>query len=487
MGEVLGGLTPQPIWNYFEEICKYPRPSKNEKKVVEYVIGWAEEHNFDYQRDKVGNIVIRMPATPGMENRETIILQGHLDMVCEKNNDVEFDFDNDPIQAYIDGEWVTAKGTTLGADNGIAVAAAMAVATSENIPHGPLELLFTLDEETGLTGASGLEPGMMTGKLLLNLDSEEDGAIYIGCAGGIDTRAKLSFVNEPMPQGFDALKIDVKGLKGGHSGLDIHTGRGNAIKILGRLLHELYGEFEVRTASIEGGSKRNAIPRESHAVIAVDAKHTDAVMKEIESFNEIVKAEFATPEPDLQVTASKTDAPGSVIDANANKNMILMLQGLPHGVYRMNADIEGLVQISTNLATITTEDGIINIGTSQRSPVRSEIEDIVSTVGSVFKLAGAAVTTGDGYPGWKPNVNSKAVQLIKSTFNSLYNKDPEVKAIHAGLECGIISEKYPEIEMVSFGPTIEGAHSPDERINIETVGRFWDLLVEALKNAPEKK
>jgi dipeptidase D len=485
MGTVLGQLKPQDVFNHFEEICKYPRPSKKEEKVAEYIISVGKRNNLETLKDKFGNILIRKPASPGMENLKTVCLQSHIDMVCEKNRDVEHDFDNDPIVPYVDGEWVKAKGTTLGADNGIGVATALAVLEDKNLVHGPLECLFTLDEETGLTGASSLKPGFLKSQILINLDSEEEGSLYIGCSGGKNTQARFKFSAEKIPGGSSAYEVKVAGLKGGHSGLEIHTGRGNAIKILTRLLWSFAKDYKIRLAKIEGGNKHNAIPREAFAVVTVSKSADKALKKFVNNFNQIVKAELATNEPDLKVSIAKHSMPSKVMDQKTQRKLLNALYASPHGVITMSPDIPGLVETSTNLATIVTEGKSVNIVTSQRSSVASEIVDIVNMASSVFELAGADITFGDGYPGWKPDVHSGILSVMKSTFYYMFNKEPEIKAIHAGLECGIIGEKFPGMDMISFGPTMFGVHSPDEKLKIDSVPLFYDLLKNVLKNIPK--
>lgn len=484
MGEKLGNLQPQSLWNHFEEICGIPRPSRKEEKISQYVIAFAKKNNLEYKVDDFGNIVIRKQASPGKENLKPVTLQGHLDMVAEKNKDVEHNFEKDPIQPYIDGDWVKAKGTTLGSDNGIGVAAALAVLELDQIEHGPIEALFTLDEETGLFGAQALKPGFINGKILLNMDSEEDATLYIGCAGGQNTFAKFTFKPSDPPKNTAALEIAVKGLKGGHSGLDIALGKGNAIKLMTRLLIQLFEKYGVRLVSINGGSKHNAIPRECFSVIRVNPKDVNDILNFIGDYNNVVKSELSSVEPDLIVTAVETKSRGKVIDKAVTSNLLSALYTVPHGVIKMSADIPGLVETSTNLAVIETKGKLINVITSQRSSVDSEKNDISAVVRTVFKMAKADVKHGDGYPGWKPDIHSEILGTTKNLFNSLFGREPEVKAIHAGLECGIIKEKYPEMDMISFGPTIVGAHSPDEKVQISTVSRFWELLLNILKNIP---
>ncbi len=487
MGKVLTSLKPELLWKHFEEICNIPHPSRKEEQLAEYVVSVGKKNNLETNRDEFGNIVIKKPATKGKENLKTVVLQGHLDMVPEKNNDVDHDFEKDPIQPFIEGEWVKAKGTTLGSDNGIGVAAALAVIESNDFEHGPLEFLFTLDEETGLNGAQALKPGFMDAEILLNLDSEEDGAVYIGCAGGKNTNAKFSVNFGSVPSNSTSIELTVKGLKGGHSGLDIAEGRGNAVKIMSRLIWQLLKNQNCKLSKIDGGSKHNAIPRECFATIVVESNKVDEVINFVSNFNNILKKELATNEPGLSIEAKKSDAKVSNImyDESAHK-LIAALYAIPHGVLAMSPDIEGLVETSTNLAVVKTETDSVNIVTSQRSSVESEKEDAAAMVAALFELAGAEVNQGDGYPGWKPNVKSPILGVMKETFKNLFNGEPEVKAIHAGLECGIINERYPDMDMISFGPTIMGAHSPDERVKIDTVEKFWNLLKETLKNIPSK-
>lgn len=486
MGEILGHLKPELLWNHFEEICKYPRPSKKEEKIAGYVLSVGKRLGLPTERDKFGNILIRKPATPGKENLKTVVLQGHIDMVCEKNRDVEHDFDNDPIQPYIDGEWVKAKGTTLGADNGIGVAAALAVLESKDIEHGPIEALFTLDEETGLTGASNLKKGWLKADILINMDSEELGTLFIGCSGGKNTAAKFKAKFEKAPKNYSSFEIKVAGLRGGHSGLEIHVGRGNAVKILNRLIWDYSQKNKIRLASVNGGNKHNAIPREAFAVVAVPKKDEKKLKKFVAAYNDTVKAEFMAVEPDLAVSVEKHEMPYKFINEKVQRNIVNALYAVPHGVIKMSNDIPGLVETSNNLAVVETSGKNINVVTSQRSSVASENVDITNMVSSVFMLAGAEISYGDGYPGWKPDINSEILKVFKSTFTRMYGKEPNVTAIHAGLECGIIKEKYPDMDMISFGPTMFGVHSPDERLKIDTVPEFWNQLVNTLKNIPSK-
>lgn len=486
MGNILANLKPELLWKHFEALTQIPRPSRKEQLAAKYVVDFAKKNGLKFLVDKFGNIVISKPATTGKENLTPVVLQGHLDMVAEKNADVEHNFEKDPLQIYIDGDWVKAKGTTLGSDNGIGVAAALAVLESTDVEHGPISALFTLDEETGLNGAQALQPGFVKADILINLDSEEDGALYIGCAGGQTTYAKFSFSSKAASKNTTAFEIKVTGLKGGHSGLDINAGRGNAIKLIVRLLHELNFKFGIQLVSLNGGSKHNAIPRESFAVIRLNNKYVNDVRSYVENYNSIVKAELATVEPNLNVVMNESKSKAKVIDSAAAKNLIDSLYAVPNGVIKMSADIEGLVETSTNLAVVTTKAKSVEVILSQRSSVESERKDISNSIAALLRLAKAEVKQGDGYPGWKPDVNSPILKVMKNVYENKFNSSPEVKAIHAGLECGIIKERYPEMDMISFGPTIIGAHSPDERVQISTVEKFWEMLKETLKNIPAK-
>lgn len=486
MGTILGHLEPKLLWHHFEEICKYPRPSKKEEKIAQYVVSVGKRLGLEVEKDKFGNILIKKPATPGMENKKTITLQSHIDMVCEKNRGVEHDFDNDPIQPYIDGEWVKAKGTTLGADNGIGAAAALAVLESNDLQHGPIEALFTLDEETGLTGAASLKKNWLKGDILINMDSEELMSLYIGCSGGKNTFATFKFKQEKTPKNYIAFEAKVEGLRGGHSGLEIHVGLGNALKILSRLLWSYLRDNNLLLAKMEGGNKHNAIPREAFAEVLIPKNDEKKFKKFVSEFNKIVKEEFATVDPNLNVSVSKISVPEKVVDQKTTKRLLSALYAVPHGVLKMSPDIPELVETSNNLAVLKVEGKAFKITTSQRSSVASEIKDATNIITSVFELAGAELSYGDGYPGWKPDVNSEILGVFKSTFKRMYGHDPEIKAIHAGLECGIIKEKYPNMDMISFGPTMFGVHSPDERLKIDTVPEFWNQLVNVLKNIPAK-
>ena len=483
MSNPIEGLKPESVWKYFAEISKIPRGSKNEKQIAAYVMRKAQELGLEAKQDRFMNVVVRKPASPGFENRPTVCLQGHLDMVCEKNRDKVHDFEKDPLEMVRDGNVLRANGTTLGADNGVAVATNLAIMEDKLLEHGPLEFLFTVDEETGLTGASNLKPGFVQGKTLLNLDSEEEGALYVGCSGGKNTIGTWSAKLENAPGKTKAVKVHVKGLKGGHSGLEIDKGRGNSLKIINRVLLAL-SDVGARLAHIEGGNKSNAIPREAEAILYVSAAKMRQAKKIVAQCNSTLKAELATAEPDLSVTLEEVkDAKrGKVLKKQEQEMLLKTISALPHGVVKMSADIPGLVETSTNVAIIRMEKNKIVLTTSQRSSVASEILEILHTVRSVFELGGAKAQHTEGYPGWKPNLESPILKLAKSTYRSLYGKEPAVKAIHAGLECGIIGEKYPGIDMVSFGPTLEGVHSPDEKIYVDTVEKFWKFLLAILKS-----
>lgn len=481
-------LKPASIFQYFEEICQVPRPSKKEEKIIAYLKAFGEKHNLETKVDEAGNVLIKKPATPGFENCKTVVLQSHIDMVCEKNNDVEHDFLNDPIQTEIDGEWLKAKGTTLGADNGIGVATELAVLTDNTLEHGPIECLFTVDEETGLTGAFALQEGFMNGDILLNLDSEDEGEIFIGCAGGIDSVAEFNYNEVEIPSDYFTCKITVKGLKGGHSGADIHLGLGNANKLLNRFLSYAFKKYDLYLSEINGGNLRNAIAREAYAVIAIPEADKHNLRTDLNIFAAEVGAEYAVIEPGLEFILESADAASKAIDKDTTKRLFQAIYAAPHGVYAMSHDIPGLVETSTNLASVKMKpNNIIRIETSQRSSTTSAKQDIANMVRTVFEMAGATVSHGDGYPGWKPNPQSEILEIAAESYKRLFGVDAKIKAIHAGLECGLFLDKYPTLDMISFGPTLQGVHSPDERMLIPTVEKFWNHLVDILKHIPEKK
>ncbi|MDR1983445.1 MAG: aminoacyl-histidine dipeptidase [Prevotellaceae bacterium] len=472
-------LEPYIVFKFFKEILNIPRPSKKEGKIINYLLNFAKEYNLQAKTDKTGNVLISKPATAGNENLPTIVLQSHIDMVCEKNSDVIFDFENDAIQAYIDGNWVKAKGTTLGADCGIGMAAELAILASDDIEHGNLECLFTVDEETGLTGASELEPNFFTGKILLNLDSEDEGEIFIGCAGGRNTIGKIAYTETATPENVVAFRIDVKGLKGGHSGDDINKGLACANKVLNRLLYPFFDDIEIN--KFDGGNLHNAIAREAHAVIVISTDKVDEFKKHVEKFEKDVRYEYRSTEPNMAISLTETEKPKTVIDGKAKFSLMNCLYACPHGVLAMSREIPNFVETSTNLASVKMDDKYITVATSQRSAVNTSKDDACACVASCFKLINAEIIQSDGYPGWIPNPNSPILDIAQKVYEETFNKKPLVKAVHAGLECGLFLEKYPELDMISFGPTLRGVHSPDECLDIASTQKFWMLLINILK------
>ena len=486
MNNVIKGLKPEAIWRYFCEISQIPRESKNEKEVAEYIISVAKKLNLPYKQDELGNVLVSKPASPGHEKAPAVCLQGHLDMVCEKNRDTVHDFLKDPIRLLKDGDFITADGTTLGADNGIGVAAELAIMEAKDMVHPPMEFLFTIDEETGLTGANGLKEGFLKAKTLINCDSEEDGALYVGCAGGKDTSIKFDIDWVTTPEEMKAVTVKITGLKGGHSGLDIALGRANANKQLNRVIWNVAEKFNIKLFSINGGSKHNAIPREADYMMLIPETEFDAFKNLIREYEATLKTEFKGIEPDLKfIIEENAEYPARVFSADFQSRILNLIYALPHGVIGMSPDIPDLVETSTSLAIIETEDDNLSILTSQRSSVATEIIDIADKVKATGLLAGGDVHQGGGYPGWSPNMDSKILKFMKETYKDLFGKEPEVKAIHAGLECGIIGEKTPGMDMISFGPTIISPHSPGERVQISTVEKFWILLKETLKRIAE--
>jgi dipeptidase D len=482
----LGSLQPASVWRYFDEITRIPRPSKKEEKIIDYVVAFAEDHQLAYKKDETGNILICKPATPGLENRKTVCLQSHLDMVCEKNSSSSHNFETDPIQTQIDGDWVKALETTLGADNGIGIAAQLALLSDPLLKHGPVECLFTVDEETGLNGAMGLESGFFNSKVLINLDSEDEGELFIGCAGGMNTVATLKYNTRPTPEGSTAFRIDVTGLQGGHSGTDIHKNRGNSVKILNQFLWESRNRFGARLSVFEGGNLRNAIPREAYAVVVIPEKYNEVFSTYFHDFTRILKSEYLIDEPLIQFTLQSCDLPEKVIKKKVQEKLLNSLYACPHGVISWSRIMDNLVETSTNLASIKfAQPNRIIISTSQRSSVNAAKVQIANTVKSTFKLAGALVDQTEGYPGWNPNPGSEILQIAKLSYLRLFNTEPAVKAIHAGLECGLFLEKYPYLDMISFGPTILDPHSPSERISISSTLKFWRLLLDILPQIPE--
>ena len=475
-------LKPELIWRCFDEITKVPRPSKHEEQIRAYLLDFAGKHNIEVKTDAVGNVLMKKAATPGHENAPTVVMQAHMDMVAEKNNDVEHDFLKDPIKTYIDGEWVRAKGTTLGADNGIGMAGALAVMIDDSLEHGPLEALFTVNEEIGLEGAENLGPDMITGTMLLNLDSEDDGEIFVGCAGGIDTTATFKYKKSIAPKNFTYFNVAVTGLLGGHSGGDIHLGRANANKLIARFIWDCSQKYPVEVCGIRGGNLRNAIPREASAEFGVLAEHKDQVIKDLNEYAEAIKNEYKGVEPGLNLELKEVPAPEFCIDSDTSLALVRSIYSAPHGVYSMSRDLEGLVETSTNLAAVKMEgeDKII-VTTSQRSSVESRKMDMAGQVEAHFQLAGAEVDHSDGYPGWAPNMESKIMKITAKAYEELYGVKPEIKAIHAGLECGLFLSKYPHLDMVSMGPTMRGVHSPDEKLLIPTVEKFYRHLSKVLE------
>jgi dipeptidase D len=481
MNDVLANLSPRSVWGHFATLAAIPRPSGQEERAVAFVTSVAQSMGLTPVRDARGNVVLRVPATPGRERAATVILQTHLDMVCEKNRNITHDFDHDPIRPRLDGEWVMATGTTLGADNGIGVAAALAAATDPAVKHGPLELLFTLDEETGLTGAKELDPSLLSGRIMLNLDSEEDGVIFVGCAGGEDTLidVKPSFRSAAFRGA--ALRLEVSGLRGGHSGLNIIESRGNALKLVARVLSALIEEgVSFDLAGITGGSKHNAIPREAEAIVVADPQSKAKLEAVTALALAAFRVELGKIDDGLQISWSPCPDPVRVLALADRDRLVQLLLALPHGVLAMSPDIPGLVETSSNLAVVQETNGKIRVVTSSRSSVAPSLAYVLSQVRAVAALSLASVTLKDGYPGWKPNLDSKALAVVREVYRKQWNKDPHVTAIHAGLECGLLGEKIPGLDMVSFGPQIEGAHSPDERVNVVSVARFWGALTEVL-------
>ncbi|QED37415.1 aminoacyl-histidine dipeptidase [Antarcticibacterium arcticum] len=486
MNEEIRTLEPKNLWNKFADLNEVPRPSKKEERVIEFMKKFGNDLNLETMVDGVGNVIIRKPATPGMENKKTVVLQSHLDMVHQKNNNTNFDFDTQGIEMEVDGDWVRAKGTTLGADNGLGVATIMAILESDSIEHPALEALFTIDEETGMTGAKGLEGGLLTGEILLNLDTEEDDEIGIGCAGGVDITAAGSYKNENTPEGVSAFKITVNGLQGGHSGMDIIKGLGNANKLMNRLLYRVSENLELRIAEINGGGLRNAIPRESEAIVVVDELQEKVLLAELEEEKEAITAEFSSLEPKLNIEITSVEIPTKVMDSGAQDKLLKAVYAAHNGVYRMSPEIEGLVETSNNIAKVEVKDGRITIKCLTRSSVESSKNDVANSLSAVFELAGYEVELSGDYPGWAPNRNSDILKVLDGLYEKMNNEKANVAACHAGLECGIIGQHYPEMDMISFGPTIRGAHSPDERASISSAQKYWKFVLEILKNIPEK-
>jgi dipeptidase D len=482
---VLSELNPAPVWIYFEEICRIPRLSKNEGKIRKYLLNFALVHNLRSKEDSIGNILIIRPASQGFENIKTLVLQSHMDMVGEKNSDYPHNWLTDPIVPLIEDVWVTASGTTLGADDGIGIASQLAVLSDKSLKTGKIECLFTVDEESGMTGAFNLEPDFFEGRTLLNLDSEDEGILFIGCAGGMDTVGEMTYKRVPFPESMVGFEISVTGLRGGHSGDEIHKGFGNSVKIMNRILRNLSDQFGIYLSRFDGGNLRNAIPREAFAVIAADRSVKDKVIEWVRNFQIVLNEEFGEIEKELKVAINEIEPPASGMDRKSREKLINSLACCPHGVIAWSKDMDDLVETSTNLASVSFYDeNKIRIVTTQRSSVESSKSDVAGMVESCLKLGGAKVEHSDGYPGWKPNLKSEILNITCKSYTDLFGKEPAVRAIHAGLECALFYEKFKGIDMISFGPTIRGAHTPDEKIEIKTVEMFWDLLVDVIRNIP---
>ncbi|EMK6669451.1 aminoacyl-histidine dipeptidase [Vibrio fluvialis] len=479
-------LSPAPVWQFFDKICSIPHPSKHEEALAQYIIGWAKEQGLDVRRDPTGNVFIKKPATPGMGHKKAVVLQAHIDMVPQKNEDTDHDFAKDPIQPYIDGEWVTAKGTTLGADNGIGMATCLAVLASTEIKHGPLEVLLTIDEEAGMTGAFGLEAGWLEGEILLNTDSEQEGEVYMGCAGGVDGALTFDIQREALPAGYVTRQLTLKGLKGGHSGCDIHTGRGNANKLIARFLAGHAQELDLRLIEFRGGSLRNAIPREAFVTVAIPADNQTKLDELFTTYTELLKAELGRVETNLVTFNEAKEAALGVFALADQQRVIAALNACPNGVIRMSDDIEGVVETSLNVGVITTDEQQIKVLCLIRSLIDSGRSQVESMLTSVAELAGADIVFSGAYPGWKPDADSEIMHIFRDMYEGIYGHKPNIMVIHAGLECGLFKKPYPEMDMVSFGPTIKFPHSPDEKVKIDTVGLFWEQMIALLENIPAK-
>ncbi|MFH7014962.1 aminoacyl-histidine dipeptidase [Flavobacterium sp. FlaQc-47] len=486
MSQEIRNLEPKALWNKFADLNAVPRPSKKEERVIEFMKNFGNSLGLETFEDEIRNVIIRKPATTGMENRKAIVMQGHLDMVHQKNADTVFDFDTQGIDMYVDGDWVRARGTTLGADNGLGVATIMAILESKDIPHPAIEALFTIDEETGMTGALNLKGGILQGQILLNLDTEEDDEIDIGCAGGIDVTATRTYNEEEVPEGSVGHVITVKGLNGGHSGMDINKGLGNANKIMNRLLFDAFENFGLQVVEINGGSLRNAIPRESVAKVIISEMFDEAYIFDMQEIINDIKTEYKTTEPNLTIEIVKCDLPEKVMDLGVQEGIIRAIYAAHNGVYRMSADMDDLVETSNNIARVIVKDGEISIGCLTRSSVETSKFDLANALRSAFELVGCEVELSGSYPGWTPNVNSEILDTLVGIYEKQNNQKPKVVACHAGLECGILGTNYPDMDMISFGPTIHGAHSPDERASISSAQKYWKFVLEILSNIPVK-
>jgi len=486
MQNKISDLEPRAMWRYFADLNAVPRASKKEQRVIAFMKSFGQGLGLETLVDDVGNVIIRKPASPGMEDRATVVLQGHLDMVHQKNADTDFDFDSQGIDMYIDGDWVKARGTTLGADNGIGVASAMAILASDDIQHPPIEALFTIDEETGMTGAMGLKGGLLDGDILLNLDTEDDNEITIGCAGGVDVTVTGTYEQEKPAAGSEAFHLGVKGLTGGHSGMDIHRGRGNANKLINRLLLLAAENLGIRVASIDAGGLRNAIPRESFATIVVDQADTGRLREFIAGETEILRAEYASTDPGLEVTLEAADTPPALLNSDFQGKILRAVWACPNGIFRMSPDIDDLVQTSNNLARVRVSDGEYKVLCLTRGSVDTEKMDLARAIRCTFELIGADVSFDGAYPGWAPRPNAPIVKMMSALYEEMFGQKAPVLACHAGLECGILGTNYPDMQMISFGPNIRGAHSPDEKVQISSVQKYWGYLMEALQRIPRK-
>ncbi|MFD1801432.1 beta-Ala-His dipeptidase [Mixta tenebrionis] len=482
----LSQLSPQPLWDIFAKICSIPHPSFHEEALAQHILSWAQEKGFWCERDQVGNILIRKPATPGMENRKPVALQAHLDMVPQKNNDTVHDFTKDPIQPWIDGEWVKARGTTLGADNGIGMASALAVLADESVEHGPLEVLLTMTEETGMDGAFGLQPNWLQSEILINTDSEEEGEIYMGCAGGIDVTSTLPLQREAVPAGYEHLRLTLKGLKGGHSGADIHLGLGNANKLLVRFLADHARDFDLRLIDFAGGTLRNAIPREAFATFALPTANIDALKSAAMGYLATLQNELGAVEKNIALQTEPVAGDAQALTAQSRDRFIALLNSTPNGVIRNSDVAKGVVETSLNIGVVAMSEQEAKINCLIRSLIDSGKESVVAMLASLGELAGAQTEAKGSYPGWQPDASSPVMALVRETYHRLFNKTPNIQVIHAGLECGLFKKPYPDMDMVSIGPTITGPHSPDEQVHIGSVGLYWQLLTELLKAIPAK-
>ncbi|OVZ95117.1 cytosol nonspecific dipeptidase [Yersinia frederiksenii] len=483
----LSQLSPQPLWDIFAKICSIPHPSYHEEALAQHIMTWAKEKGLHAERDQVGNILLRKPATKGMENRKPVALQAHLDMVPQKNNDTVHDFTKDPIQPYIDGEWVKARGTTLGADNGIGMASALAVLSDDSVEHGPLEVLLTMTEEAGMDGAFGLQPNWLKADILINTDSEQEGEIYMGCAGGIDFITRMALQREAIPAGYQTLKLTIKGLKGGHSGADIHLGLGNANKLLARFLFEQGKDLDLRVLDLNGGTLRNAIPREGSVTLAIAADKVDQLKSLSQDYLATLKNELSAVEKNLTIVLEPVSTEAKALTKETQQRLVALLNATPNGVIRMSDAVKGVVETSLNVGVVTMNENEAEIICLIRSLIDSGKDYVVSMLTAIGQLAGAETSPKGGYPGWQPDPSSPVMALVRETYEKLFNKTPNIMVIHAGLECGLFKKPYPDMDMVSIGPTMTGPHSPDEQVHIESVGQYWQLLTALLKAIPERQ